>query len=238
MNPARGVQVYLLTWTAASVDAISYIGLHHVFTANMTGNTVLLGLSIAQGDLAAIFRSCTAIIGFCVGAFIAALIVSRNREGVWGSYVRLAFCIEAGLLVTFAVIWVITMTGLIEKPLHALIAVSGLTMGIQSAIGVHLRIRGISTTYITGTMTHLMTRVAKHLEPHYRNLKNKTKSGESKEDEQIGRLAGVWPVYVIGAIVTGFALVNIQSYAVFIPLLTIFLILILFIASHKDDAQA
>ncbi len=35
----------MLTWAAGSVDAISYLGLGHVFTAMMTGNTVLLGLA-------------------------------------------------------------------------------------------------------------------------------------------------------------------------------------------------
>ena len=36
-----------LTFTAGLVDAASYLGLGHVFTANMTGNVVLLGFGIA-----------------------------------------------------------------------------------------------------------------------------------------------------------------------------------------------
>ena len=40
----------VLTLAAGSVDAISYLGLGHVFTAMMTGNTVLLGLALAQGE--------------------------------------------------------------------------------------------------------------------------------------------------------------------------------------------
>ena len=38
--------VLVLTWAASGVDAISYLGLGHVFTANMTGNAVLLGLAV------------------------------------------------------------------------------------------------------------------------------------------------------------------------------------------------
>ena len=34
-----------LTFAAGSVDALSYVGLSRVFTANMTGNAVLLGLA-------------------------------------------------------------------------------------------------------------------------------------------------------------------------------------------------
>ena len=36
-----------LTLTTGVVDAVSYLGLGHVFTANMTGNVVLLGFGLA-----------------------------------------------------------------------------------------------------------------------------------------------------------------------------------------------
>jgi uncharacterized membrane protein YoaK (UPF0700 family) len=39
--------VLLFTWAAGAVDALMYLSAH-VFTANMTGNTVLLGLSLGK----------------------------------------------------------------------------------------------------------------------------------------------------------------------------------------------
>ena len=39
----------LLTVTTGLVDAASYLGLGHVFAANMTGNIVLLGFGIVGG---------------------------------------------------------------------------------------------------------------------------------------------------------------------------------------------
>jgi Protein of unknown function (DUF1275) len=39
----------VLTFTTGLVDAVSYLGLGHVFTANMTGNVVLLGFGLAGG---------------------------------------------------------------------------------------------------------------------------------------------------------------------------------------------
>jgi uncharacterized membrane protein YoaK (UPF0700 family) len=59
----RESMLLLLTLAAASVDAISYLGLGHVFTAMMTGNTVLLGLALAQGEVLAALRSILALIG-------------------------------------------------------------------------------------------------------------------------------------------------------------------------------
>ena len=39
----------VLTFSTGLVDAVSYLGLGRVFTANMTGNIVLLGFGIAGG---------------------------------------------------------------------------------------------------------------------------------------------------------------------------------------------
>src|SRR6201997_1557770 len=40
------------TFSTGLVDAVSYLGIGHVFSANMTGNIVLLGFGIAgSGDL-------------------------------------------------------------------------------------------------------------------------------------------------------------------------------------------
>jgi len=50
---ARSIQhplaraLLVLTFTTGVVDAVSYLGLGHVFTANMTGNIVFLGFGIA-----------------------------------------------------------------------------------------------------------------------------------------------------------------------------------------------
>ena len=38
----------VLTVTTGLIDAVSYLGLGHVFTANMTGNIVLLGFGLAH----------------------------------------------------------------------------------------------------------------------------------------------------------------------------------------------
>jgi uncharacterized membrane protein YoaK (UPF0700 family) len=46
----------LLVGLAGYFDAISYLGLGHVFTANMTGNIVLLALNIGQGNQSAVLH--------------------------------------------------------------------------------------------------------------------------------------------------------------------------------------
>src|SRR6185312_10253731 len=65
---ADGLPLLLLTVVSACMDAISYLGLGRVFPANMTGNTVLLGIGMATGDAGAAARSATALGAFVLGA--------------------------------------------------------------------------------------------------------------------------------------------------------------------------
>lgn len=85
---------------AGDIDAISYLGLGHVFTAMMTGNTVLLGLALAQGEVAAAGRSILALGGFVTGAAGGALIVERDGpHAAWPATVTGALAIEAAISV-------------------------------------------------------------------------------------------------------------------------------------------
>jgi uncharacterized membrane protein YoaK (UPF0700 family) len=62
--------VVLLVMTAATgiVDAVSYLGLGHVFTANMTGNIVLMGFRLGGGSGISLSRSVIALFCFMLGA--------------------------------------------------------------------------------------------------------------------------------------------------------------------------
>src|SRR5258705_2804240 len=62
--------LYLFTAVTGLVDAVSYIGLGHIFTANMTGNIVLLGFALAGVPGLSVLRSLTALAAFLAGAAI------------------------------------------------------------------------------------------------------------------------------------------------------------------------
>jgi uncharacterized membrane protein YoaK (UPF0700 family) len=60
------------------VSLISYLGLGRAFTANMTGNTVLLGLALVRADSQAALRSGLVLAGFLLGGTLGAWIVERS----------------------------------------------------------------------------------------------------------------------------------------------------------------
>ena len=70
----------VLTLTTGLVDAVSYLGLGRVFTANMTGNIVLLGFGIAGSGGLPVVAPLVSLGSFLVGAVGGAS--SPNGSGI------------------------------------------------------------------------------------------------------------------------------------------------------------
>ena len=112
------------------VDSMSYFGFERVFTAAMTGNTVLLALAIAQGDPPAALRS-----GLRFLALLAAwlwLMSSHCERGFWRPWARLgAFSLSS----SFSLAWLspgrFRLRAVRSGPL-LLIVLAAAAMGIQS----------------------------------------------------------------------------------------------------------
>ena len=190
MRPAAALKstlVLLLTGAAGYVDAISYLALGHVFTANMTGNTVLLGLALVQGDTAGAGRSALALGGFLLGGAAGAWVAYRgpSEEG-WPRGVTIALIVECVLLAAFA--------NDQSSILAVRVVLASVAMGIQSAAARRLDVFGVATTFVTGTLTNLISLVVRHgVLP--------SASGHGKR-----LLAAVWGFYVLGAMAAGTAI--------------------------------
>jgi uncharacterized membrane protein YoaK (UPF0700 family) len=231
----RDGMLLLLTWAAGSVDAVSYLGLGHVFTAMMTGNTVLLGLAIGQGQALAALRSVIALAGFCLGAAVGAFIVERDKKQQdWPPAVTGALALEGITLGLFAIIWHFTDPTRSAGTLHVLILLSGLAMGIQAAAVRHLGVPGIATTYITGTLTSLMVDLTRYLRTTAVRSLATTSPGETVPgaasalawERRVGLLAAVFLVYGLGALAGSILQVRSSSLVTLSPLAAVGLVVI------------
>jgi len=160
-SSVRNALLVALTFVAGAVDATSYLGLGRVFTANMTGNMILLGLGAGRIQGLDVLRSGTAFVGFAVGVAIGARILGRSGSPeIWHRRVTVALGIETVLLGSFAVGWLWTSAEPQRPWLEALIAISAGAMGIQSAAAQRLAVASVSTTFVTGTLTSVITQLA------------------------------------------------------------------------------
>ncbi|GMA65242.1 DUF1275 domain-containing protein [Alicyclobacillus fastidiosus] len=142
----------LLSGIGGYIDAFSCLGLDHVFTANMTGNVVLLGIEAVSGDIMSSIRSGIALVGFLLGVVIGWLILNAGRQS-WGQRRRIisAILIEALTLAVLSAELVLAAK-LSEAQVELCIAISSLAMGVQSVVARLINIQGVTTTYITGMM--------------------------------------------------------------------------------------
>jgi uncharacterized membrane protein YoaK (UPF0700 family) len=153
--------VQVLGLVAGYADAAAYLGLGHVFAANMTGNTVLLGIGLvawASGRRLlpnAPLLPVLSLAAFAVGTLGAALVLRAVR---WRSGYRLGLTLEAGLLAAAAVGW--TVAG--ERPGRyagaALLVVLSAGMGTQSALAHRVGVPGVPTTVVTSSMVAALVR--------------------------------------------------------------------------------
>jgi uncharacterized membrane protein YoaK (UPF0700 family) len=184
------------------LDATSYIGLGKVFTANMTGNTVLLAVALAQGSGADAARSAVALGGFAFGAAAGVAVIGAGARS-WPARARGALGLELLGLGTLLVLWAVLGVPTIR---YALIAIAAGAMGLQSAAVRASDIRGVNTTYMTSTLLNAIARVIERVRrvPVQRG-------GASLP-------GAAWVTYGIGALIAAFAVPSWHSGIVALPL--------------------
>src|SRR5205814_465047 len=98
LNHSLPLLLHVATATTGLIDAISYLALGHVFTANMTGNVVFLAFAVAGAPGLSITRSLTALVAFLIGAMIGGRVATRLSEVLTPSWITTALSLESALL--------------------------------------------------------------------------------------------------------------------------------------------
>jgi len=147
----------LLGMTAVTglVDAVSFLSLGRVFTANMTGNVVLLAFATAHVSGLSIARSLTALLAFLVGAILGGRVMARASADSQTRFAAQAFLLEVAFLFAASFCGIGYRRDLLEHSLQpfALIALTALAMGTRNAAVRKLAIPDLTTTVLTLTIT-------------------------------------------------------------------------------------
>jgi uncharacterized membrane protein YoaK (UPF0700 family) len=141
-----------LTLTTGLIDAASYLGLGHVFTANMTGNVVLLGFGLANAGGLPVVAPLVSLGAFLVGAGIGGRLgvgIAHRHERVFllgiGSEIAL-------LALAAAVAWAADVR-IYSAGAYAIIVLVAVAMGMRNAIVRKLAVPDLTTTVLTLTLT-------------------------------------------------------------------------------------
>jgi uncharacterized membrane protein YoaK (UPF0700 family) len=144
-----------MTVVTGLVDAVSYLSLGRVFTANMTGNLLVLAFSTARVSGLSIARSLTALLSFLMGAIFGGRIMARATAEAQIQFAVQTFLLEVVFLFAASFCAIGYRGHLLEDSfqMFALIALMALAMGTRSAAVRKLAIPDLTTTVLTLTIT-------------------------------------------------------------------------------------
>lgn len=145
----------VLTFSTGVVDAIGYLGLDKVFTANMTGNVVILAMGLTGQDGLPIVGPIVALAGFVVGAtaagrFLRGVPKGWHRRDTWVLSIVAALLLVALVPTAFAAST--PAEPAIALPVTALLAIA---MGMQAGAARHIAVTDVTTVVITSTLAAL-----------------------------------------------------------------------------------
>ena len=142
-----------LTFSTGLIDAASYLGLGHVFSANMTGNVVLLGFGIAGAGGLKIIPPLIAAATFVLGAGLGGLAIRRLRAPTRAFVFVVA--IEACVVAVATLIAAVADVHPNAAYGDLTVALLALAMGARNASVRGLGVPDLSTTVLTMTLTGL-----------------------------------------------------------------------------------
>jgi uncharacterized membrane protein YoaK (UPF0700 family) len=142
-----------LTFSTGVIDAVGYLGLDRVFTGNMTGNVVVLGMALAGSDNLPIVGPIVALGGFLVGAALAGSLLRTSPTGWTSRTTKLFAGIAVGLAAGSIALFIDP-----HPPYGVALAITGLlgmAMGTQAGTARNIGVREVTTVVVTSTITAL-----------------------------------------------------------------------------------
>jgi uncharacterized membrane protein YoaK (UPF0700 family) len=149
---AIGRSLLGLTVVTGVVDAVSFLGLGHIFTANMTGNVVFLGFALGGGTGVSVARSLTALGAFACGGICGGRI--NTRDLTQPRSLLTAMCFES-LLLLLGVACTVAPEFNASSVAYLVIVFTALAMGLRNAVVRKLGVPDLTTTVLTMTLTGL-----------------------------------------------------------------------------------
>jgi uncharacterized membrane protein YoaK (UPF0700 family) len=153
----------VLAAAAGCLDAVCVTRLGGVFASVITGNLIQLGRAVAtvDGRLAA---DATAAVGsYALGVAAGTVSLRRCRAG-WRWRTSIVAAAEAVLLTGVAAGWLATGAHPGRSSGLLILGLAAAAMGVQSTVTISSGVRGASTTYLTGTLTSVVSTVV--TDPH------------------------------------------------------------------------
>ena len=146
-----------MTAVTGMVDAVSYLALGHVFTANMTGNVALLGFAIGGAAGLSVSGSLMSLTCFAAGALLGGWMTRKMLPQDSGATLARALLIETMFFFVAAAVSIGFTAPYADhgQKIFSIIALTAAAMGLRNSIVRKLAIPDLTTTVLTMTIAGL-----------------------------------------------------------------------------------
>lgn len=196
------IQATLLTVVAGIADSVGYITMGGVFAANMTGNTVLAGIALAENHWANAGRALATLVAFFVGAMLARLLLR-----LWAKP-ALPILLEAAI---------IGAMGFLPLAAESAVLVLAFAMGLQASAITHFGGVSVSTVVVTSTLARAAEAALDRLWP-----------AEAAPPPAVIRprlLLLTWVGYLVGAVAGGL-LLHLMAWPLLVPAVLLVIVIL------------
>lgn len=145
-----------LTFVTGVVDAVGFLALDRVFTGNMTGNIVILGMGVAGADDLPVLGPAIALAAFTAAAYGAGLVLrgGPGRKG-WQHRVTALLAVGAAILSALTVVAAVTGTHASSALQILMAAATAAVMGSQAMVARAVAVADMTTVVVTSTLASL-----------------------------------------------------------------------------------
>lgn len=185
-TPSLIILAVALTAIGGYVDAVGYLTLDRLYIANMSGNSVSLGMEAVRTNWPEVLRRGSTIASYFAGLLASRIIVTYAQRRQVHRIAWWVLAMEIGLLSAFSI--------------RPVIFLAAFAMGLQTATLSRFNGVIVYTSFVTGTLVKLAENVALC----FWWLRDRTRPAGGFFSQRCTResawFASVWSAYVVGAI--------------------------------------
>jgi uncharacterized membrane protein YoaK (UPF0700 family) len=203
-------QIYIagyLTWIAGFVDAAGFVALGRIYTANMSGNSVAIGIQGWDQNWLETVRRAWPVAVYVVGLLCGRILLEIGGREKVRRVAGIAFGIEIAALLPVSFAHSFSHSQTQSALVFGFIALLSFAMGMQNATLTHFSNITLHTGFVTGTLVKMAEQFTKYLTWSYDQFRRERRPfGEvlrnSITQDELGMsvlLGLIWTAYVVGA---------------------------------------
>ena len=202
---------------AGFVDAVGFVALFGVFTANMSGNSARLGVELGEGNLGVALTRLVPLVAWALVVTVAVVWIEVRRPTAHEPLPRLLM-IEAAFVTAFMVVGTVWRDDGALRPesgaYYVLVVLAVVAMGVQTATVRRVADSSVHTTFVSGMIVALAEQLARV----------RRERGPDRDPELVPRArmhAALILAYIVGAAIGAAALLEIGLWCLGAPIVAL-----------------